>query len=361
MFIWRMIPIFGNARSGEERAVVRLRSVAGEFFLVAFLFLAYKGIRLLVAGHADQAMANATTVWHLERWLHLPSELAAQHAVAGQHWLVLTANCYYAYVHFPATVACLIWLYLRRPTLYRQTRRTLAGLTAAALAFHIWFPLAPPRLVSSTGLVDTGTLFGPAVYGPPDTDTLSNQYAAMPSLHVGWALAVALALIAATRGRLRWLWLAHPVITLAVVVTTGNHYWLDAIVAVALLFAVSAVVVRAPQVRLAPSAQRYGLRALAPAVAVATLVVSSRGHAPDPADVIPDPTAANASWISTPGGGEARTSPGGKHGVPTGWVAAPGPAARALRRRETGRTRARCRRRRGHPTPGAVDEPANGA
>ena len=101
-------------------------------------------------------------------------------------------------------------------------------------------------------IVDTGKLLGPAVYGPPSTDTLSNQYAAMPSLHVGWALAVAIALVGATRGRWRWLWLAHPVVTLLVVVVTGNHYWLDAIVATALLGVVLAVQssLAAPAVRI---------------------------------------------------------------------------------------------------------------
>ncbi|MEV4619026.1 phosphatase PAP2 family protein [Asanoa sp. NPDC049573] len=261
-----------------------MRSVAGELLLVAVLFGAYKWIRLLVSGHADQAMANAATVWHVERWLHLPSELAAQQTVVPHHGLVLAANCFYAYVHFPATIAALIWLYVRRPALYLRTRRILAGLTAAALVFHIWFPLAPPRLVASTGLVDTGTVFGPAVYGPPDTDALSNQYAAMPSLHVGWAAAVAVALIAASRGRFRWLWLAHPVLTLAVVVTTGNHYWLDAVVAVALLVAVSALVERAPDLRrltaVASPPPHYGLRAIAVTVALAAVVVSLRATVP---------------------------------------------------------------------------------
>jgi hypothetical protein len=73
------------------------------------------------------------------------------------------------------------------------------------------------------------------VYGPPQTDTLSNQFAAMPSLHFGWALMVAIGLIVATRSRLRWLWLLHPLVTLLVIVGTANHYWMDAIVATALL------------------------------------------------------------------------------------------------------------------------------
>jgi PAP2 superfamily len=222
----------------------RVRAAAGELLLVAALFLAYKAGRIVLRGDADTATAHAATVWHLERLLRLPSEADLQQAVMSQHWLVVAANLYYAHVHFPATGACLIWLYLRHAELYLRTRRILTGLTAAGLVLHGLFPLAPPRLAGGTGLLDTGTLFGPAVYGPPDDDTLSNQFAAMPSLHVGWAVVVALAVIAATHGRLRWLWLAHPVITLLVVVATGNHYWLDAIVALGLLLVVHAVVPR---------------------------------------------------------------------------------------------------------------------
>jgi hypothetical protein len=232
------------ATPGEASPARRPRAL-GELLLVAGLFLAYKAGRLLTAGNVGEAAAHASAVWHLERLLRLPSELAIQHTVLSQQWLTSAADNYYAYVHFPATIACLLWLYLRRPAFYRRTRQILAGLTATALLVQLAYPLAPPRLTPGTGLLDTGTLYGPAVYGPPATDTLSNQYAAMPSLHVGWAIVVAVALVAATRNRLRWLWLAHPVITLSVVVATGNHYWLDAAVAMALLVVVAALVLRA--------------------------------------------------------------------------------------------------------------------
>ncbi|WP_433291733.1 phosphatase PAP2 family protein [Actinoplanes sp. CA-030573] len=225
--------------SGEAVAAVRkrpaLRRALYEILLVALLFTAYKIGRLAADGHVGEALANAQNVWNLERLLHLPSEYGLQQAIVGHGWLIKAANCYYAYVHFPATAAALIWLYVRRPERYVATRRLLAWLTASALVVHLLFPLAPPRMLASVGMLDTGRLFGPAVYGSPSTDTLTNQYAAMPSLHVGWALAVAIALIGATRGRWRWLWSAHPLITLMVVVATGNHYWLDAIVVAALL------------------------------------------------------------------------------------------------------------------------------
>jgi hypothetical protein len=111
----------------------------------------------------------------------------------------------------------------------------LAAVTAAALVLHLLFPLAPPRMLAATGLVDTARVYGPSVYGDPAADSLSNQFAAMPSLHFGWALMVAIGLIAATRSRWRWLWPAHPMLTLLVIVGTANHYWLDAMAAAALL------------------------------------------------------------------------------------------------------------------------------
>ncbi|MEW2296555.1 phosphatase PAP2 family protein [Streptomyces sp. NPDC006743] len=206
-----------------------------ELLLVAGLFLVYKVGRQLAADHTGEAFRNAHHVWHLERALHLPGEGAVQSLLLHGDTLVRIANTYYATVHFPATVGLLVWLYLRRPAHYVWTRRALAALTAAALVLHLTFPLAPPRMLAATGLVDTARVYGPSVYGPPKTDHLSNQFAAMPSLHFGWALMVAVALIAATRSRWRWLWLLYPLLTLLVIVGTANHYWLDSVAAAALL------------------------------------------------------------------------------------------------------------------------------
>jgi hypothetical protein len=92
------------------------------------------------------------------------------------------------------------------------------------------------------GFVDTGVRFGQSVYGPvAGSDGLANQFAAMPSLHVGWALAVALALAAVTAGRLRWLWFAYPAVTFVVVVVTANHFWLDGLVSAGLVAVAVAV------------------------------------------------------------------------------------------------------------------------
>src|SRR5690242_12121733 len=232
---------------------MRGKRAAREIMFVAALFLAYKLGRILVEGHVGAALTNAQDVWDFERLLHLPGEQSWQSALLGHLFWVRVANCFYAYVHFPATAAALVWLYLRRPEIYLWFRRTLASLTALALVIHALFPLAPPRMLASAGMVDTGHMYGPSVYGAPSTDTLSNQYAAMPSLHVGWALVVAIAMISATRSRWRWLWPAYPAATLTVVVVTGNHYWLDAIAAAVLVGLVLAVVTPVSRPAVAPA------------------------------------------------------------------------------------------------------------
>ncbi|MCX4766359.1 phosphatase PAP2 family protein [Streptomyces sp. NBC_01275] len=238
-----------NARTEPaeaEPATPARPPIVRELLLVAGLFLVYKFGRQLATGHTAEALHNARRVWDVERWAHLPGEGGVQSLLLHGDALVRIANTYYATVHFPATLAFLVWLYLRRPAHYVWARRVLAAVTAAALVLHLAFPLAPPRMLAATGLVDTARVYGPSVYGPPRTDHLSNQFAAMPSLHFGWALMVAVGLIVATRSRWRWLWLLHPLLTLVVIVGTANHYWLDAAVAGALL-GIALAVIHAPR------------------------------------------------------------------------------------------------------------------
>ncbi|MFJ9939816.1 phosphatase PAP2 family protein [Streptomyces erythrochromogenes] len=228
------------------------RRLIRELLLVAGFFTVYKAGRLLSTDRTAEAFRNADRIWDAERLLHLPGEGAVQRLLLHGDALVTTANTYYAAVHFPATALFLIWLYLRRPAHYLWTRRVLAVLTGAALVLHLAYPLAPPRMLPAARLIDTGQVYGPTVYrAAPDADTLANQFAAMPSLHFGWALMLAIGVIVATSGGRgkkgdkggkggqgspwRLLWLLHPLVTLLVIVGTANHYWLDAIVAAALL------------------------------------------------------------------------------------------------------------------------------
>lgn len=272
----------GRQRAGTSDARRRL---IRELLLVAGLFAVYKAGRTLSTGRTDEAFRNAGRVWDAERVLHLPGEGAVQRLLLHSDAVVHTANTYYAAVHFPATALFLVWLYLRRPRHYLWTRRVLAVLTGAALVLHLSFPLAPPRMLGAAHLVDTGQVYGPTVYrAAPAADTMANQFAAMPSLHFGWALMLALGMIAATRSRWRALWLLHPLITLLVVVGTANHYWLDAIVATLLLGAALLLVPRpvgAGRATRVPRPRRAGNPAPVPASVPAS--ASGPGAAAPPA------------------------------------------------------------------------------
>ena len=214
-----------------------------ELLVVALMFGAYKLGRVLAAKHVGEAFDNAYALWDLERALRLPDELFLQTLVLNSDLLTRAANVYYAAVHFPATAAFLVWLFLRRPGDYLWVRRSLALLTAAGLVVHLLVPVAPPRMLGRLGFVDTAAVYGPAVYGPPGQNSLADQYAAMPSLHVGWSIVIALGIILTCRSRWRWAALAHPVLTALVVVATANHFWLDGLVAAGLL-ALSVLAVR---------------------------------------------------------------------------------------------------------------------
>ncbi len=207
----------------------------GELVVLTVLFTLYKLGRMLADGSVKMAWDNAYEVLHIEDTLHLPSELGIQDWLLNAHWLVESANMYYAWVHFPATAVFLVWTYFRRADVYTVIRNWMVLVTAGATIGHILFPLAPPRMLQPVGFVDTAAVYGPGVYSPPDVHSFANQYAAMPSLHVAWAVVVGGALVWLTRSRWRWVWLAHPMVTVVVVVGTANHYWMDAIVAVALL------------------------------------------------------------------------------------------------------------------------------
>ena len=175
------------------------------------------------------AVPRARWLWHAERVLMLPSETSLQRPFLAHPALVQAFNLYYDILHFPVLGACLIWLYARHRESYPPVRTTVALFTGVSLLVQL-IPVAPPRLLPGTGLVDTAVRYGQSVYswhGGFDAD----EFSAMPSVHVGWALIVAIAVITVSRSRWRWLAAAYPLLTLLVVVVTANHFWLDGIVA----------------------------------------------------------------------------------------------------------------------------------
>lgn len=198
--------------------------------LLAFgLFLLYRQGRLLAGDDVQRALGNGASLWRFERWLHLPSEETLQDLVLGDHAIVRGANWYYVGAHFPVTILFLVLVYARARRHYGRVRNAMALATALGLGIHILYPLAPPRLVGSIGMVDTGSVFGPSPYRGA-VQTAANQFAAMPSLHVGWAVLVGIVTWRLAPHALRWIGWLHASLTTLVVVVTANHYWIDAAV-----------------------------------------------------------------------------------------------------------------------------------
>jgi hypothetical protein len=218
----------------DQRSLWHPLVVLPELAWMLALVFGYSLARLFVVDPAT-GYRNAGHLWALERALHLPSEAGLQQAVL--HWPVLlrAANEYYASAHFPLAAAFLFWVYVFRHDAWRWVRNAMTLFTAVSLSIEALLPMAPPRLVPSFGMVDTGVALGQSVY-PARTDSgVANQFAAMPSVHVGWALLVGLGVVLVARSGWRWLALAHPVLTLVVVTVTANHYWSDGLVAALLV------------------------------------------------------------------------------------------------------------------------------
>jgi len=179
------------------------------------------------------SVGHALSVWHIERALFLPSEAHLEHLVLAHRWLMEGFNAYYAAVHFPALIIFLIWLFARYRHRYRSARTVLILVTTAAAVLQM-IPVAPPRMLTRLGFVDAALALHQSVYGAGG-NLDPGQLTAMPSVHVAWAVLIAVVVIQVARTRWRWLILIHPLLTMLVVVATGNHWWLDGIVGCGLL------------------------------------------------------------------------------------------------------------------------------
>lgn len=228
------------ALSRRSEVVVRVRdwclTAVFELVLLAAVYLLYRMGRLLSMDAEATALANAHAVNGMERLLRLPNEAMIQDLVPTVDLLQL-ANVYYVAVHFPVTVAFLVWGFLRRPQVeYRWARNLIILQTAVAVVLHIAFPLAPPRMFPGLGFTDTMTVYGPSAYDGA-SGAVANQFAAMPSLHVGWAVLIAVVVARTAGGPVRQLAIWHAVITIVVVTVTANHWFMDGIIAGAILLA----------------------------------------------------------------------------------------------------------------------------
>ncbi|WP_242909890.1 phosphatase PAP2 family protein [Actinomadura terrae] len=204
--------------------------------ILAALWMVYTLGRALAGRRIGRAFPNSDDVWHLERWLHIPSEASLQRWALHSESGIRAADLYYKYVHFTDFVIITIWLLLWHPDRFPWFRRVIVLITGLELVGHFVYPLAPPRMRPDLGMTDTAQVFGHAVYGGSyENHGLFNQYAAMPSMHVGWSFLFALAVVTIARTPWRWIIVAHPLLMTYTVVVTGNHYWLDGIIGLILL------------------------------------------------------------------------------------------------------------------------------
>ncbi|MFE7230154.1 phosphatase PAP2 family protein [Streptomyces sp. NPDC002405] len=202
-----------------------------EILLIAVSYWTYSLIRNAVPEQKSKALRNADWVWNAEHQLGIAVEHSVNHAVNSVTWLIIGMNYYYATLHFVVTIGVLVWLYRTHPGRYAAARLTLFVTTGVALLGYYLYPLAPPRLMTGGHFVDTVQVhhtWGSMASG--DLKNMSNQYAAMPSMHIGWSLWCGLTVFTlCTIPWLRVLGLLYPVATLVVIVATANHFWLDAV------------------------------------------------------------------------------------------------------------------------------------
>lgn len=205
-----------------------------EIVICGILLGIYKGARLVARGDVGEALANAQKVVDVERALGVFNEEAVQRLALNSVGLIKFLNSYYLYAHFTVTIAFLVWLYVCNPLGYLSARRVLVIVTFLGLIGHALYPLAPPRMLD--GFVDTARVFGPSSYGDGGAyGGLANQFAAMPSLHFAWAVIVAWGMWRFSRSHWRFVGIAHPILTLAAIVLTANHYWTDAFIGLLLV------------------------------------------------------------------------------------------------------------------------------
>ena len=221
-------------RGVRSRLAVYAAPFVAEFVLLCVLYGIWRLARELPLATPGGAVSRAHHIASLEAWLHLPSELTLQRFVLRHDSLADAATWYYAIVHVPALIGFLVWLFVRHRDRYPPWRNALALLTLGCLIIR-FVRVAPPRFLPDLGFVDLASRFGYSVYPGDVSEGVSDQFAAMPSIHVGWAAIVSFGIVAAGASRWRWLFLLHVVVTLLVVAATGDHWWLDGVVALQLL------------------------------------------------------------------------------------------------------------------------------
>lgn len=214
-----------------------------ELLAVAWLAWLYDVVTGLAPLRQPLALAHGRSLLHIEQSLHVAVERSLNVWLAAHHALGVVLSYYYDNAHFVVTFGLLGWLWWKRPDLYRPLRNALVGINVIGLLVFWRFPVAPPRMLGGfTDVIATSHALGSWHTGSLAAD--ADQLAAMPSLHIAWAVWCGVALWRISRRRsVRVLALLYPLLTTVVVLSTANHYLLD-VLAGALTAAIAVATVR---------------------------------------------------------------------------------------------------------------------
>jgi hypothetical protein len=200
--------------------------------LFATAYFAYRLVRGIVEGDANAAFAHARWLISIERGMHVFVEPSIQAWASGSHFVMVLASWLYVNAQGSITIAALLYLYLRHNRNFYFVRNMFLIAMAIALVGYTVFPTAPPRFMPEWGFIDTVSDFTPVnvSHTSASMSTLFNPYAAVPSMHVAFALMIGwpLALLARTSVA-RVLWIVYPFVMTFVIVITANHFILDAV------------------------------------------------------------------------------------------------------------------------------------
>jgi membrane-associated phospholipid phosphatase len=211
-----------------------------EIGLIGALYVFYCVTRTVAEDDLRPAQDRALDLFHLEKVIHLDWEHALNNWFVQTDWAGLVGCYWYAAAHYLVTLWVLIWLFRKGPAVYAPARWALVVASLIALACYLLLPTAPPRLTG--GFTDVLDLhadqgwWGADASAPKGLGNLTNELAAFPSLHAGWALWVAMVVRRTTRSYwARGLAWVHALVTALVVIGTGNHWILDVVVGWALV------------------------------------------------------------------------------------------------------------------------------
>jgi hypothetical protein len=206
------------------------RDFVAQFSLMFGLYYLYRITRAMAQGREAVAFDNADAVIRVERTLGFYWEPWLQARFSSFEPLMSAMIWFYREAHLPVMLACLAWMFMRRRDEWPLFRNWFLSLNLIGLIFYALVPTAPPRMLPWSGVVDMAFLYRDDVAFATAPSVFANPYAAMPSLHLAYALFVALCVYALARP----LWLrravfVYPVLCLLAIVVTGNHFILDAI------------------------------------------------------------------------------------------------------------------------------------